>query len=116
MSESTVKNQILFTNLIVMFQTVAMQQMGKIKNPVSDKIERNLEEAQMSIDMIEMLETKTKGNISEDESKFLKNVLHELRLNYISEKSKGTESTGTDSGSGTKPEEGSSTDERKETA
>jgi len=41
------------------------------------------------IDLLDMLSTKTKGNLSEDEDKFLTNVLRELKLNYVDEKSKG---------------------------
>ena len=74
--------------LILSLQVAAMQQMGKIMNPVSGKIERNLEHAKASIDMIGMLADKTKGNLSDEEDKFLNNILHELRLNYVDESAK----------------------------
>ncbi|MCX7983426.1 MAG: DUF1844 domain-containing protein [Bacteroidetes bacterium] len=82
------KNKSLFYSLVLTFQATAMQQMGKLKNPLTDKIERNLEQAQMSIDILDMLETKTKGNLDEEEERFLKSVLHELKLNYVDEVSK----------------------------
>ncbi len=44
------KNEMMFVQLVSMFQAAALQQMGKIKNPVSDKVERNMEQAQLSID------------------------------------------------------------------
>lgn len=75
----------LFLNLILSFQTAAMQQMGKLKNPLTDKIERDLLQARMSIDMIEMIKTKTQGNLSKEESGFISHVLRELQLNYIDE-------------------------------
>ncbi len=62
-----------------------MMAMGKIKNPVSDKIERNLEHAKIYIDTLDMLHTKTKGNLSEYEDKFLTETLKELKLNYVDE-------------------------------
>lgn len=71
-----------------MFQTAAMQQMGKLKNPVSDKIERNMDQAQMSIDMLDMLQTKMKGNLNDDEQRYLREVLKELKLNYVDELAK----------------------------
>jgi F0F1-type ATP synthase membrane subunit b/b' len=91
MTDTSSKHQILFTNLVIMFQTVAMQQMGKIKNPITDKIERDLEQAQMSIDMLEMLQEKTKGNLTDAEQKMLKTMLHELHLNFLQEKDQDTE-------------------------
>ena len=54
------KNEILLTQVVFMFQTAAMQQMGKLKHPLSDKIEKNLEQAQMSIDILEMFHQKMK--------------------------------------------------------
>jgi hypothetical protein len=85
---TTEKNSSLFFSLIMTFQAAAMQQMGKLKSPVSDKIERDLQQAQLSIDILDMLEEKTRGNISEDESRFIKGVLQELKLNYVDESAK----------------------------
>ena len=84
MAESE-KETALFMGLVLMFHAAAMQHMGKTKNPLSDKIERNLEQAQFVIDTIDALASKTKGNLSEEESKFLANVIKELKLNYVDE-------------------------------
>jgi hypothetical protein len=62
-----------------------MQQMGKIANPYTEKIERDMRQARLSIDMLEMLEERTTGNLTGEESRFLKHVLTELRLNYVAE-------------------------------
>ena len=78
-------NNILFMQLIMQNQQIAMMAMGKIKNPVSDKIEKNLEHAKIYIDTLDMLLTKTKGNLSEYEEKFLTETLKELKLNYVDE-------------------------------
>ncbi len=85
MAESNAKETALFMQLAITFQAAAWQQMGKIKNPVMDKIERNLEQARYSIDMLEMLRAKTAGNLSEDETKFLGHVISELQLNFVDE-------------------------------
>ncbi|HMD14456.1 MAG TPA: DUF1844 domain-containing protein [Bacteroidota bacterium] len=82
------KDELLLTQLILMFQTAAFQQMGKIKNPLLEKMERDLQQAQISIDMIDMMHRKMQGNLSPEEEKLLKNVLQELRLNYVDEVSK----------------------------
>jgi hypothetical protein len=87
------KNSSMFLSLVFTFQAAAMQQMGKLKNPISDKIERDLQQAQLSIDMLDMLEAKTRGNLTEEEAKFLKEVLKELKLNYVDEIAKKQKST-----------------------
>jgi hypothetical protein len=84
MAESD-KETALFMGLVLMFHAAAMQHMGKTKNPLSDKIERSLEQAQFVIDTLDALASKTKGNLSEEESRFLVNVIKELKLNYVEE-------------------------------
>jgi hypothetical protein len=82
------KNEIMFTQLVLMFHTAAMQQLGKLKNPLAGTLERNLEAAQTSIDLLEMLKEKTQGHLSANESRLLLQVLQELKLNYVDEAAK----------------------------
>ena len=82
------KHQMLTMQLVVLFQSAALQQMGKLKSPVTDKIERDLQQAQLSIDMIEMLHTRMKPSLDADEERMFSGVLQELRLNYVDEVSK----------------------------
>jgi len=77
-----------FMFLILNFQTTAMIGMGKIKNPMIDKIARNMDEAKFAIDMLGMLSNKTKGNLTAEEDNLLQKVLTELRLNYVDEAKK----------------------------
>ena len=79
------KHEALFAGLVMMFHAAAMQQMGKVKNPATDKLERNLEQAQMSIDMLDMLQLKMRGNMTAEEERLLKNALQDLKLNYVDE-------------------------------
>jgi Domain of unknown function (DUF1844) len=88
--ENAEKNQMMFVQLVAMFQTAALQQMGKIKSPASDAIEKNMEQAQLSIDLIDMLKEKTKGNRSPEEDRFISGVLQDLKLNYVDELAKET--------------------------
>ena len=62
--------------------------LGKIVNPQSQEIDRNLEAARLAIDFLAELETKTDGNRSEPETKLLQSALTELRLNYVDEQKK----------------------------
>ena len=74
-----------FMQLVAMFQVAAMQQMGKLPSPVTNEIERDLDQARMSIDMLEMLKKRTEGNRSEAESEMLEKVVFELQMNYVDE-------------------------------
>lgn len=64
-------------------QQIAMMLLGKVVNPVTNKSEVNIEHAKYTIDMLEMLLEKTKGNLSDYENKFLNEVIRELKLNYV---------------------------------
>ena len=77
------QNKILFVNMISMLTMSAMQQLGKIVNPATGKAAVNLEGAQATIDMLDMLYAKTRGNLDNDESKMLKDTLTMLKLNYV---------------------------------
>lgn len=81
-------NELLFMQLVLQNQQLGMMSMGKLKNPVTDKIDRNLEFAKMSIDTLDMIAAKTKGNLSDYEDKFLNEVIKDLKLNYVDEVSK----------------------------
>ena len=86
--ENQDKNIQLFMYLVSSFELAAMQAMGKLKNPMTDKIEVSLEQAQFSIDVLDMLKERTKGNLGDYESRFLENTLGQLKLNYIDVKEK----------------------------
>ncbi len=68
-----------------MFQTLALQQLGKLINPVTEKMERDLQQAHITIDMLQMIKEKTAGNLSGRERGLLDGVLTELQLNYVDE-------------------------------
>jgi predicted metal-dependent hydrolase len=74
--------------VVIQNQQMALLSMGKLKNPVTDKIEKNLEYAKISIDTLDMLKEKTKSNLSEYEEKFLDEVIRDLKLNYVDELNK----------------------------
>ena len=73
----------LFTQLVMMFASAAMHQMGKLVDPHSGKAEVNLEAAQVSIDMLDMLAAKTRGHLSADEEHLLKETLASLKLTFV---------------------------------
>lgn len=83
----------MFVQLVLSFHAAAWQQMGKVASVMTGKVERDLTMAKHSIDMLGMLEEKTRGNLSEDEQKYLEQTLYELRMNYLDEVKKGPDKT-----------------------
>ena len=79
------KEQQLFMYLVGTFQSSAWIALGKMKNPMTDKIEKNLDQASYYIDLLDMLQSKTKGNVSEYEKQMLINTVSELKMNFIDE-------------------------------
>ena len=86
--ENPSKDEQSFMYLVGTFQSSAWIAMGKIKNPMTDKIARTLDQASFYIDLLDMMQTKTKGNLSEYEEQMLINTVSELKMNFIEEKKK----------------------------
>ena len=76
-------NKVLFMHLVSMLAMSAIQQMGKLVNPATGKAAINLEAAQATIDMLDMLEARTHGNLDADETRLLKDTLMSLKMNYV---------------------------------
>lgn len=83
--EENQKVQLLFTQLVLMFHAACVQHLGKMKNPITDKLDKDLPAAQSTIDMLDMLHQKTKGNLSAEEEQLLTQVISELKLTYVQE-------------------------------
>ena len=82
------KNTQLFLQLAFMYHAAGMEQLGKLKSTITGKIERDLIAAQGTIDLLDMLLVKTKGNLSNEEERYLSELVRELKLNYVDEKGK----------------------------
>ena len=66
--------------------SIAMQILmclGHVPHPATGKPEIDLEQAKHGVDLLDMLEVKTKGNLTPDESKLLTATLYDLRVRYI---------------------------------
>jgi hypothetical protein len=75
-------------NLVTMFSSSAWCQLGKMQNPVTGKIEKDLKGAQGTIEMLLMLRDKTKGNLSNKEEEMLLSIISNLQINYADEAAK----------------------------
>ncbi|MBD3403911.1 DUF1844 domain-containing protein [candidate division GN15 bacterium] len=91
MNDTTDKFDTQFYQLIVSLHAGAMQQLGKVASPFTGEIERDLDAARGTIDMIDMLKRKTAGNLTDEENRLVEHVLYELRMNYVDESKKGDE-------------------------
>ncbi len=72
-----------FFRLVATFEAAAMQQLGKIANPLTGDVEIRLDGAREAIDMLDMMRRKTEGNLDEDEQRLLEHVLYQLRMNFL---------------------------------
>ncbi|MBC8345303.1 MAG: DUF1844 domain-containing protein [Candidatus Marinimicrobia bacterium] len=89
--EQLKKEDQLFIHLVNTFVQSAWISLGKVKNPVNDTLDRNLDQASYYIDLLDMLQVKMKGNLSEWEEQYIIHSLSELKLNFIDEQKKGSE-------------------------
>src|SRR5947209_18198780 len=80
-----------FIEFIMMQAQNAALFLGQIPNPQTGKGEVNLEVAKMFIDQLAMIQEKTRGNLSNEESAVLRNTLSNLQLAYV-EVSRGASS------------------------
>lgn len=78
-----------FLQIVLGLQQAAMVSLGKLLNPISGKIERNLEGARNTIDTLAAIDARTRGNLEPDEQRVLTQVLTDLRMNYVDEVKKG---------------------------
>ena len=60
-----------------------LMHLGKVAHPGTDQRRTDLPNARYSIDLLGILQEKTKGNLTADESRYLSTVLNDLRLEYI---------------------------------
>ncbi|MEA1968472.1 MAG: DUF1844 domain-containing protein, partial [Thermodesulfobacteriota bacterium] len=75
-----------FSTFILSLYSSALVQLGEMEDPASGTKTQNLGLAKQSVDMIIMLEKKTRGNLDKDEANLMKSLLHELRLAYVKAK------------------------------
>ncbi len=79
-----------FSTFVLSFSTTGLYQMGLVADPISGaRIEPNLVLAEQTIDTLEMLREKTRGNLDDEEQKLFDSLLYELRLRFVEVKKAG---------------------------
>ncbi|MBO8143046.1 MAG: DUF1844 domain-containing protein [Thermodesulfobacterium sp.] len=76
-------NLITFSTFILSLNTAALVHLGEIPDPITNKKQVNLTLAKQTIDTLEMLKEKTKGNLSADEEKLLQSIIYELKIKFL---------------------------------
>jgi len=72
-----------FAQFISGLATQVLITLGEMENPVTGQRQTDLAQAQHTIDLLELLQEKTKGNLTPQEENFVSNALHDLRLRYV---------------------------------
>jgi hypothetical protein len=72
-----------FKNVVQFLGTTALFQLGLMQGPSGEAIPTDLVSARHTIDMLEILEIKTRGNLTREESQLLEDVLYELRMGFV---------------------------------
>jgi len=81
--ESTEKQHLNFSTFISSLGMQALYHMGEIPNPMTQKKEVNLEAASEVIDIITLLQEKTKNNLTNEEATLIKSLLYDLQMAYV---------------------------------
>ena len=85
-SENAESEPVAFTSFIMSLATQVLVQLGEMPPPQGMEIPLDLEAARQTIDIMTMLQRRTKGNLSADETRFMEEVLHSLRISFINAK------------------------------
>ncbi len=72
-----------FPSYILSYYTQGLVLLGEVPNPYTNKKEEDVEAARHTVDILEMLQEKTKGNLSQEEGQLLDSVLYELRMKFM---------------------------------
>jgi hypothetical protein len=75
--------ELTFSAFVYSLSTSVLVHLGEIPEPITEKMEKNLPLAQQTIDILGILQEKTKGNLTPDEENLLTGFLYDLRMRYV---------------------------------
>lgn len=82
-SRADVRPNPLFGGLVESLASQALMFMGAMRDPMTGQAHQDLQQSQTMIEMLSMLEEKTRGNLAKEESDMLKQVLDEVRMHFV---------------------------------
>ncbi len=74
-----------FLTIIQVYQIEGMVALGKMLNPATNEITKSIDHARYVVDVLDVLQQKTKGNLEANEAHFLDQTLSTLKLNFVDE-------------------------------
>jgi Domain of unknown function (DUF1844) len=72
-----------FASLVFLYFQSTLMYLGEVEDPAGKKMTQNLPAAQQTIDTLELLQEKTRGNLTPQEDQYLQGVLFDLRMRYV---------------------------------
>ena len=75
--------EINFSTFVISLSTQTLMQLGEIASPLSGKVETDIPAAKQMVDILGMLQEKTKGNLNSSEERLLEDILFDLRMRYV---------------------------------
>lgn len=75
--------EMVFPAFLLSLNTSALIHMGLLPIPGTEQVEKNIQMAKQTIDLLRVIQEKTKGNLTKEESDLLENMLFELRMKYV---------------------------------
>ncbi len=96
MTEQMSKHDHVLMGLVMNLQTMAMAQLGKIPGPATGEIERDLDGARGTIDLLEMLKAKCRTDTPASLLQMLDKTVMDLQMNYVDEKKRDAQARASD--------------------
>jgi len=82
-ARADIKPNPLFGGLVESLASQALMFMGAMRDPMTGQAHQDIQQSQTMIEMLAMLEEKTKGNLAKEEADMLKQVLDEVRMHFV---------------------------------
>ena len=83
--------EVTFSAFVMSLNTSALFHLGEISDPVTGEKQQDLVLVKHTIETLQLLEDKTKGNLTDDEKDILKNALSDLKMRYVAKVSQQSE-------------------------
>lgn len=83
LTEDCTMPQVTFSTFVLSLASSALMQLGEVPNPETGQVEQNIALARHTIDVLDMLREKSKGNLNAEETQLLDGILYEVRMKYV---------------------------------
>lgn len=82
-NDSTILPEVTFSTFVLSLASSALVHLGEVPNPETGGTTRNEALARNAIDVLTMLDDKTRNGLTPEESKLMRDVLYELRMKFV---------------------------------